>query len=359
MSLNKTNMKKTTVILSFLAALWAVSNAGAATLSPTSNVDDSGINAYAFVDESNTPLAVDTATVRIGTCSLTDQQVQDNFASGNLAAIDAAWETFDDSFAMGQGLDFAGAFQTSLSESTISNFGGETVYVWVVTGTDFTSDSEAHFFASTTQTFPTDISGQPAQTGQILVRPSTMDSIIKGGDSLSVIPTDCGPIGVLVCYDCEFPETARYLADQGAEIIFVPYCTDDRPAYQRVRVCAQARAIENQVYVVTSGVIGNLPSVQAMDIHYGRAGVFTPNDFEFARDGIQAEADSNVEMLLVADLDINDLYRSRASGSVRQRLDRRGDLFEFKTNFGDTLNDLEEQEDNPLQIRIPAEESEE
>lgn len=152
---------------------------------------------------------------------------------------------------------------------------------------------------------------------------------ITGGDSLQVINTAKARIGVLICYDSEFPEAARYLADQGAEIIFVPYCTDDRPAYQRVRICAQARAIENQVYVVTSGIIGNLPSVPAMDIHYGRAGVFTPNDFEFARDGIQAEADSNVEMLLVTDLDINDLYRSRASGSVRQRLDRRKDLFEF------------------------------
>lgn len=153
---------------------------------------------------------------------------------------------------------------------------------------------------------------------------------ITGGDTLQVINTAKARVGVLICYDSEFPEAARYLCDEGAEIIFVPYCTDDRPAYQRVRICAQARAIENQVYVVTSGIIGNLPSVPAMDIHYGRAGVFTPNDFEFARDGIQAEADSNVEMLLVTDLDINDLYRSRASGSVRQRLDRRKDLFDFR-----------------------------
>jgi hypothetical protein len=87
------------------------------------------------------------------------------------------------------------------------------------------------------------------------------------------------------------------------------------------------------VYVVTAGIIGNLPSVAAMDIHYGRAAVFTPSDFEFARDGIQAEADSNVEMLLVTDLDINDLYRSRTAGSVRPRLDRRPDLFEFRAKF--------------------------
>jgi hypothetical protein len=70
-----------------------------------------------------------------------------------------------------------------------------------------------------------------------------------------------------------------------------------------------------------------------MDINYGRAAVFTPSDFEFARDGIQAEADNNVEMLLVTDLDITNLYRSRTSGSVTPRLDRRQDLFEYRTHF--------------------------
>lgn len=172
---------------------------------------------------------------------------------------------------------------------------------------------------------------------------------ITGGNELHVINTPKVRIGVLICYDCEFPETARYLADQGAELIFVPYCTDDRPAYQRVRICAAARAIENQVYVATTGIIGNLPSVPVMDIHYGRAAIFTPNDFEFARDGIQAEADSNVEMLLVTDLDISDLYRSRASGSVRQRLDRRRDLFGFRYNLKNELNEPDTEENRLLE----------
>src|SRR5690606_23526162 len=121
--------------------------------------------------------------------------------------------------------------------------------------------------------------------------------------------------------------------DEGIEILFVPYCTDDRQGYFRVRCCSQARAIENQIYVVTAGIVGNLPSVPAMDIHYGRAAVFTPSDFEFARDGVQAEADSNLEMLLVTDLDLDDLYRSRSSGSVRPRLDRRPDLFQFQSRI--------------------------
>lgn len=167
---------------------------------------------------------------------------------------------------------------------------------------------------------------------------------ISGGNELKVVSTPKARVGVLICYDSEFPEAARYLADQGAEIIFVPYCTDNRHGFLRVRYCSQARAIENQVYVVTAGIIGNLPSVPAMDIHYGKAAVFSPSDFEFARDGIQAEADSNVEMLLVTDLDIGDLYRSRASGSVTPRLDRRKDLFRFQTAFDQNRSD------NPMDL---------
>ncbi|MFU8848632.1 MAG: GNAT family N-acetyltransferase [Opitutales bacterium] len=164
---------------------------------------------------------------------------------------------------------------------------------------------------------------------------------ISGGDELIVLPTPKARIAVQICYDVEFPEASRYLADQGVEILFVPYCTDDRHAMFRVRKCAEARAIENQIYVATAGIIGNLPSVQAMDIHYGQAAVFTPSDFEFARDGIQAIADSNVETLLVTDIDIEDLYRSRAAGSVTPRLDRRTDLFQLKVNLKNMKTEVE------------------
>jgi predicted amidohydrolase/GNAT superfamily N-acetyltransferase len=165
---------------------------------------------------------------------------------------------------------------------------------------------------------------------------------ITGGSELIILPTPRAKIAVQICYDVEFPDATRYLADQGVEILFVPYCTDDRHGQLRVRYCAQARAIENQIFVATAGIIGNLPSVPAMDIHYGQAAVFTPSDFEFARDGIQAIADSNVETLLVTDIDIGDLYRSRAAGSVTPRLDRRTDLFELKVKLKnlDTSSEL-------------------
>ncbi|HCY54956.1 MAG TPA: carbon-nitrogen hydrolase [Oceanicaulis sp.] len=157
---------------------------------------------------------------------------------------------------------------------------------------------------------------------------------IKGGDFVHAIPTDCGPIGVLICYDSEFPELARRLADEGARILFVPYATDDRTGHLRVRYCAQARAIENQFYVVTAGNVGNLPDVENMDVNYAQSAILTPCDFPFARDGIAAETSENVETIAVADLRLDDLAESRRSGTVRNLRDRRFDLYRIVWNDG-------------------------
>ena len=150
---------------------------------------------------------------------------------------------------------------------------------------------------------------------------------IRGGASLQVINTPKAKLGVLVCYDSEFPEAGRYLADEGCDILVVPYCTDDRRGHNRVNLSCRARAIENQVYVVATGLIGNVPGIDNMDIHYGKASVYTPCDYGFSWDGIQATGEPNVEMLLVADLELGALDRARRSGSVTPRFDRRPDLF--------------------------------
>jgi len=157
---------------------------------------------------------------------------------------------------------------------------------------------------------------------------------IKGGDGIRAIDTDCGPIGVLVCYDCEFPELARRFADEGAKLLFVPFCTDNRQGYLRVRYCAQARAIENQCYVVMSGNVGNLPNVENMDVQYAQSCILTPCDFPFARDGVAAEATENVETVAVADLDLDDLAWARREGTVRNLRDRRFDLYRLTWRDG-------------------------
>ncbi len=150
---------------------------------------------------------------------------------------------------------------------------------------------------------------------------------IEGGNTLNAIETDCGPIGVLVCYDAEFPELSRHLADQGVYIIFVPFCTAVRQGYLRVRYCSQARAVENQVYVVMSGNVGNLPNVANMDVQYAQSCILTPCDFPFDRDGIAADTTPNVETIAIADLRPDSLRTARNAGTVQNLKDRRHDLY--------------------------------
>lgn len=153
---------------------------------------------------------------------------------------------------------------------------------------------------------------------------------LNGGKLLNTFDTDCAKIGVLICYDVEFPELSRLMADQGMQILFVPFLTDTQNAYSRVRVCAQARAIENECFVVIAGSVGNLPRVHNMDIQYAQSGVFTPCDFAFPTDGKRAEATPNTEMILVSDVDLDLLNELHTYGSVRNLKDRRNDLYEVR-----------------------------
>lgn len=153
---------------------------------------------------------------------------------------------------------------------------------------------------------------------------------VKGGKKIEVFETDCGPVGVVVCYDVEFPELSRLLAQDGMKILFVPFLTDTQNGYSRVRNCAQARAIENECYVAIAGAVGNLPKVHNMDIQYAQSAVFTPCDFSFPTNGVKAEATPNTEMILVVDVDVDLIAELNRYGSVKNMRDRRTDLYELK-----------------------------
>jgi predicted amidohydrolase len=155
---------------------------------------------------------------------------------------------------------------------------------------------------------------------------------VRPGDELNVMPTDKGKIAINICYDIEFPELARISAHRGAQVIFVPFNTDDQRAFLRVKYCAQARAVENQVYVAIAGCVGNLPKVENLDIHYAQSAIFTPSDIEFHREAIATQSSANTEMVISQQLDLNLLGRNREAGSVQMWKDRRTDLYAVR-NF--------------------------
>ena len=153
---------------------------------------------------------------------------------------------------------------------------------------------------------------------------------IMGGDQINVIETDVARIGIQICYDVEFPEMSRILGEQGMQILFVPFLTDTQNAYNRVRFCAQARAIENECFVALAGNVGNLPKVANMDLQFAQSAVLTPSDFSFPVNCVKAEATPNTEMIIVSDIDLSLLTDLHNHGSVQTLLDRRNDLYQIK-----------------------------
>lgn len=153
---------------------------------------------------------------------------------------------------------------------------------------------------------------------------------VRGGNSLKTFDTDMGRIGVLICYDVEFPELGRLLAEEGMQILFVPFNTYNVHAYMRVRLCAQARAVEDECYVVIFGSTGDMPEVANMETNYSQVAIFTPSDNNFPTNAISAESGLNTEELLMGEVDLEKLAHLHNSGSVKNLKERRTDFYSLK-----------------------------
>ena len=170
--------------------------------------------------------------------------------------------------------------------------------------------------------------GRVAEQPKLHITPTEVKEWnIAAGEDVQVFVTEKGTVALLTCYDIEFPEIVRIARAKGADVIFCPSCTDDRHGFHRVRYCCHARAVENQVYVVTTGTVGSLTNVDFMRANFGQAAIITPNDIPFPPQGILAEGEINQDMIVTADLDLELLERVREKGSVTTWRDRRTDLY--------------------------------
>lgn len=179
------------------------------------------------------------------------------------------------------------------------------------------------------------------------------------GQDLVVAETDFGKFAVAICYDIQFPELVKVLCNHhGVELLLVPYMTDDRRGACRVTTCARARAIENQIYTVTAGMVGSLPLMTDLTSQYAQSGIYTPSDFAFPMDGLATEAAANVEQVIVADLDLATLDRVRRHGSVQPFHDSLSDALHTRFDGRVVLAHRPfmvrgADEEEPFQPRIP------
>ena len=144
---------------------------------------------------------------------------------------------------------------------------------------------------------------------------------ISGGAVPSVFETPWGRIGVSICYDIEFPMHARAQVEAGAWLVLVPTCTDTPHGYNRVRLTAAARAVENQCFVAVAPTVGAAPWSAALDENRGTAAVFGPADRGFPEDGVIAEGVPDAPGWIFADLDPARIDAVRRDGAVRNHAD--------------------------------------
>jgi len=144
---------------------------------------------------------------------------------------------------------------------------------------------------------------------------------IRSGGEPSVFATPWGVIGIAICYDAEFPMLVRAHVEAGAWLVLVPTCTDTMHGFNRVRLAARARAIENQCYVAVAPTVGAAPWLATLDQNRGYAAVFSPVDQGFPEDGVIARGALDTEQWLFADLDRVRLDSVRRDGAVRNHAD--------------------------------------
>lgn len=154
------------------------------------------------------------------------------------------------------------------------------------------------------------------QDKQIMTRFEREDWDIAPGQGLWVFDTALGKIGIIICYDSEFPLLARALVEAGAEILLAPSCTEALAGYTRVKVGAMARALENQCIVVHAPTVGAAPWCPAVDMNTGAAAVYGPPDLGFPETGILAQTALNQPGWACAQIDSATISRVRREGAV-------------------------------------------
>ena len=160
-------------------------------------------------------------------------------------------------------------------------------------------------------------SGNIGVQHKMIMTPFERDWGVTAGTSIRVFETALGRVGIAICYDSEFPLLVRAMAEAGADLVLVPSCTERLSGFHRIRAAATARALENQIAVVTSPTVGEAAWSPAVDINTGAAGIFVPADAQLSDTGVVAEGVLNTPGWIVGDVNFPRLHKLRSSGEMR------------------------------------------
>jgi predicted amidohydrolase len=190
--------------------------------------------------------------------------------------------------------------------------------VHILVGSGPVLKSDEHFVNAAQLVTPAGLVGEQEK---IVMTPFERDWGISGGSPLRVFETALGKLGILICYDSEFPLLARALAEAGAEVVLVPSCTERVSGFHRVRTGSMARALENTIATVQSPTVGDALWSPAVDKNEGSAGIYVPSEHGVSDTGILAEGPLSQPQWVTASIDLDRLRRVRETGEMRNYAD--------------------------------------
>jgi len=155
------------------------------------------------------------------------------------------------------------------------------------------------------------------QDKQVMTRFEREEWDVIGGGPLRVFDTSLGRIGILICYDSEFPLLGRAL--ESCDVIAVPSVTEALAGYWRVRIGAMARALENQCVTAMSSVVGVADWSDALGTCVGTGGIFGPPDSGFPSTGVLAAGEIGTAGWTYAEVNLDAIAHVRADGVVLNR----------------------------------------
>lgn len=199
--------------------------------------------------------------------------------------------------------------------------------VHILVGSGPVKTDEGHFVNEAQLVSPGDLVGTQEK---MMMTPFEKEWGVQAGSQLKVFDTGIGRIGVLICYDCEFPLLARAMVEAGAEILLVPSCTERVSGFNRVRIGAQARALESGVALVQSATVGEALWSPFVDYNFGTAGIYVPPEIGLSDDGVLVEGVANEVGWVNGSIDLTALRELRDKGEMRNFHD-----WSVQPGFGD------------------------
>ena len=189
----------------------------------------------------------------------------------------------------------------------------------IVAGSLYLYDEETDTVKNRSYVF--DVAGEVVGYQDKLNLTADEQGLAAPGSTLTVLQTRYGRLGIVIGLDALYPEVARLLAMQGADLLVGITASPGAPQARAVRSALGVRAEENQVFAVSSFLLGpNYLGRENREDFFGQSALLAPISLSHKGDGILLQAGTDrTETIIAGELPVDELYTLRQEGRFRPR----------------------------------------